>query len=229
MRYFLRARVAAVIAAAVWLGSANAGDNDTITANCATCEKGRSFLGHPKEMSSKPICDSKIFPLHDSKYSKQFCGPQICPNACFGYFPTAWRSWDAACGAPHVAPAAVVPPAPVPAPAPAVVAPPPTPIKPADKNPLPVPMNLPEAEKPQAANPGSVLGIPIDPPKITEPAKPATPPTPTPKIPKHDQSPVSIPTLPESGLIAVPAPPTNAPGVLLFGTVPSSMNIDPKR
>ena len=28
----------------------------------------------------------------------------LCPGACYGYFPTQWRSWDEACGIVHVAP-----------------------------------------------------------------------------------------------------------------------------
>src|SRR5262245_17656984 len=77
------------------------------------CPNGcvRSHLtGCQREKEPKPTCDSRIYPCSDAKYIRQFCGPQVCPNACFGYFPTQWRTWDAACGTP-VAPAAMpVPP-----------------------------------------------------------------------------------------------------------------------
>jgi hypothetical protein len=35
----------------------------------------------------------------------------LCPGACFGYFPTQWRTWDEACGLPGHGAAPMIPPA----------------------------------------------------------------------------------------------------------------------
>src|SRR5262245_29424981 len=43
-------------------------------------------------------CDGKqTLPIFDKHYIKKYCGPTICPGSCFGYFPTKWTPWDAAC------------------------------------------------------------------------------------------------------------------------------------
>src|SRR5262245_37842603 len=63
---------------------------------CAgNCGAGHGLAGREK---LKPTCDTRMYPKFDACYIRQFCGPQISPNACFGYYPTNWRSWDSACG-----------------------------------------------------------------------------------------------------------------------------------
>lgn len=123
----------AIGTAALVLASASAADKHAAQ-GCQTCEKDRKVLGHkPKEKEPQPSCDSKIYPLSDAHYIKQFCGPQICPGACFGYFPNTWRSWDAACGTPTQAVTSVSTPPAQTAPAPGK----------APANPMPMPMTPP--------------------------------------------------------------------------------------
>ncbi|HEY2785842.1 MAG TPA: hypothetical protein VGJ05_12810 [Fimbriiglobus sp.] len=222
---FLRSRVSAAIACAAVLGPAYANDKST-TPGCEQCEKNRKLFGHPKDKEPKPTCDSKVYPRSDSHYIKQFCGPQICTNACFGYFPTQWRSWDAACGNPTPVAAKV-------AVQPVFSQPEPIPTKPKDEQsaPAPVPAEIPPANVPNTNSSNA-----IEPPKVTVPAadpklvptKPTVPAKPTPPK-KKDQIPVSRPVPTQDGLIVVPTPPNDTPGVLLFGTVPSSTTVDPKR
>jgi hypothetical protein len=36
-------------------------------------------------------------PAFDKNYIKKHYGPTACPGSCFGYFPTQWTPWEAAC------------------------------------------------------------------------------------------------------------------------------------
>jgi hypothetical protein len=98
-RFILRA----VAVAALATGTAAA--SDPCPTGCDKCQ----HTGFRREKEPKPTCDNRIYPKSEACYIRQFCGPQLSPNACFGYFPTQWRTWDAACGTP-------VPAVPVPGP-----------------------------------------------------------------------------------------------------------------
>jgi hypothetical protein len=93
----IRTTLCAVAAAALAAGTAAA--SDPCPTGCDKCQRA----GARRAKEPQPTCDTRIYPKSEACYIRQFCGPQINPNACFGYFPTQWRSWDAACGTPVAA------------------------------------------------------------------------------------------------------------------------------
>jgi hypothetical protein len=132
----------------------------------------------------------RIYPKFENRYIKSFPKPHINCGACFGYYPTQWRSWAEACGQPEVeysaAPQQEVKP----------VAPPKAPeVAPQPKVPVPLPVPLPDpkpADPKKPDEPGKTTLLPV--PAMTvsisvpEPARQAPPPQ-VPIIPL-------IPTLP---------------------------------
>jgi hypothetical protein len=116
-RFILRAVAVATLATGTAVAS------DPCPTGCDKCQHS----GFRREKEPQPTCDTRIYPKSEACYIRQFCGPQLSPNACFGYFPTQWRTWDAACGIPVPAAPAAAAPAPTgdkkePAPTPAVPA-----------------------------------------------------------------------------------------------------------
>ncbi len=45
---------------------------------------------------------TKAYPILEQRYIKQFAGPRVACDACFGYHHTQWRTWADACGEPVV-------------------------------------------------------------------------------------------------------------------------------
>lgn len=44
----------------------------------------------------------KTYPRFESLYVKRITTPQINCGACYGYYPTQWKSWNEGCGQPDV-------------------------------------------------------------------------------------------------------------------------------
>ena len=68
------------------------------TPGCAACN-GKTVAGAVP--NTIPHCSKHDgltqYPLSEKRYIKQFCGPTICPNSCFGHFKTQWTAWPQAC------------------------------------------------------------------------------------------------------------------------------------
>ncbi len=132
---------------------------------CDTCgpRVGNSYSGgHDRNCN-------RIYPRFESRYIRQFCGPHLSPDACFGYFKTQVTPWGQACpsygghtppdaaapGTPQAAvtpaaPASIPPAAPLAAPRPADA---PVPTVPAPDAPKPPTAPLPKLAIPNAPRP----------------------------------------------------------------------------
>ena len=42
-------------------------------------------------------CNLRPYPQLETQYIKQFCGPHVSPDSCFGYFKPCVTSWGQAC------------------------------------------------------------------------------------------------------------------------------------
>jgi hypothetical protein len=103
-------------------------------------------------------------PAFDKHYIKKHYGPSGCPGSCFGFFPTQWTPWEAACPGGYCGEVVIAGPAVplhmgTPVTEPGVPAAPPatTPAKPA---PMPERAPAPSPAKPADTNKVSPLTIP---------------------------------------------------------------------
>ena len=166
-------------------------------------------------------CSQRQKLLLESRYIKQHCQPTIAPGSCFGYFPTKWSTWDAACPQWQTADKE---------PTPSVVVVPPksvtmpvigTTAKPPEEAPPPrgtsIEMPAPRPVKPEPK--------PVVKPQARPEAKPDPVPLPTLTVPKVElplpaptptSTPVPTLTVPQMELSVPPLPtptPTPTPGV----------------
>jgi hypothetical protein len=146
----------------------------------------------------------RIYPKFERRYINSFPKPHINCGACFGYYPTQWRSWAEACGQQEVEYSA--------APQPDVKSAEPKPkapeVAPQPKVPAPLPVPLPD--------PKPVDPKPVDPKKPDEPGKTSLLPVPATTVS------ISIPEPP----VAKPAPP--APQTPIIPLIPTLPNVNVK-
>lgn len=157
MRQKLRAGVRlAIVAAAAYVLAPAAAAGDCDAGACGP--RVSNGYGHRADCTAGHF-GQKIYPLFETRYIKQFCGPTASPNSCFGYFKPQITPWGQACplyadpaGAvaygPTAAPPLTIPPAATtpaaPAPRPADIGPLPTiPTVPAPPADLPKPPSAP--------------------------------------------------------------------------------------
>jgi len=159
----------------------------------------------------------KQYPLSEWRYIKQFCGPHITPESCFGYYKPQITRWTEACpnyaGPPDVDSPIYQPAARTAAPArPTETSPTPAqPANPAEKPTVTPPkVDLPKVDPPKVELPKSQ---PLTPPKL-EDKKPVLP-----MIPRIDE----VPGKPPTGLPPVPATPVPSTPVPVLPKIP---NID---
>lgn len=149
-----------------------------------------------------------IYPKSESLYIKRFTMPQVNCGACFGYYPTTWRSWAEACNQPEVVYESAKP-----------ADPKSTDPKPADpKSPDPKPMqpNLTDPKPIEPKKPDPLDPKPIDPkpiePKPIEPKKPGD-------GGQSSQAPVNARTV--SIVIPLPDPSPQAPAQPMIPLIPT--------
>jgi hypothetical protein len=143
----------------------------------------------------------RSYPTFEKQYIKRYTHPQINCGACFGYYPTQWKSFNEACGQPDLvygaAPAEVKKPETAPTPKVPDATPP--------KTPDPVPTTpMTPTTPPKTSNP---VPVPVDPkpidPKPIDPKKPGD-------SGKSSQVPAPLPAKTVS--ITVPVPPVPVSG-----------------
>ncbi len=170
MRRKLRAglRLAAVAAAGCVLAPAASADDCNTGACGPTLANG---YGHQADCTAGHF-GQKIYPVFESRYIKQFCGPTASPNSCFGYFKPQITPWGQACPL-YADPAAAVAYGPTSPVTPAVIPPAATtPATPAPTTPVT------PAPQPRATDRGQLPTIPIVPaPDPVRPGKLPKPPT----------------------------------------------------
>lgn len=160
-----------------------------------------------------------IYPKSESLYIKRFTMPQVNCGACFGYYPTNWRSWAEACNQPDIVYESA---------------------KPADSKPTEPKTTDPKSAEPKPMQPNVTDPKPIEPkkpdpldpkpiePKKPDPLEPKPVPVPEPKPiepkkpgdgGKSSQAPVNARTV--SIVIPLPDPAPQTPAQPMIPLVPT--------